>query len=219
MIAKVTYYLDVISSWCHWVEPTWAELKGRYSDRVEFEWQIALLGPEGLPTSRDQEDWFYRRSGVITGSPYMLRSDWLEPGLKEYLAPNCVAIAARDLGVADDRVRLALAQAALREGRKVGRWEESVAVASAASGIDAARLLRCAKAPELEERAQKTTSDFHALQVTQRPAFVLNSEIGDRAVFSGFWRLEPLTAALESMLADAAGYASWKAHFGHPPNT
>jgi predicted DsbA family dithiol-disulfide isomerase len=219
MIAKVTYYLDVISSWCHWAEPTWAELKRRYSDRVEFEWQIALLRPEGLPTSRDQEDWFYRRSGVITGSPYMLRSDWLEPGLKEYLAPNCVVLAARDLGVADDRVRLALAQAALREGRKVGRWEESVGVAAAVSGIEKAELSSRAKAPELEERARKTTSDFHALQVTQRPAFVLDSGIGDRAVFSGFWRLEPLVTALESMLADAAGYASWKAHFGDAPNS
>jgi hypothetical protein len=27
MIAKVTYYLDVISSWCPWAEPSWAELK------------------------------------------------------------------------------------------------------------------------------------------------------------------------------------------------
>jgi predicted DsbA family dithiol-disulfide isomerase len=220
MIAKVTYYLDVISSWCHWAEPTWAELKQRYSDRVEFDWQIALLGPEGLPASRSQEDWFYRRSGVITGSPYMLRSDWLEPGLKEYLAPNCVVLAARDMGVSDDRVRLALAQAALREGRKVGRWEESVAVAAAAvSGIDAGELLNRAKAPELEERARKTTADFHGLRVTQRPAFVLDSEIGDRAVFSGFWRREPLIAALESMLADAAGYASWKACFGDAPNS
>lgn len=149
----------------------------------------------------------------------MLRSDWLEHGIKEYLAPNCVALAARDLGVADDRVRLALAQAALREGRKVGRWEESVAVAAAVSWIEKAELSSRAKAPELEERARKTTSDFHALQVTQRPAFVMDSGIGDRAVFSGFWRLEPLVAALESMLADAAGYASWKAHFGDSPNS
>jgi hypothetical protein len=55
------------------------------------------------------------------------------------------------------------------------------------------------------------------LQVTQRPTFVLDSNIGDRAVFSGFWRLEPLVAAIESMLADAAAYQSWKAHFGDPP--
>lgn len=218
MIAKITYYLDVISSWCHWAEPAWAELKRQYSDRIEFDWQIALLGPEGLPASRSQEDWFYRRSGVITGSPSMLSSEWLEPDLKEYLAPNCIALAARDMGIVDDRVRLALAQAALRQGRKVGRWEESVTVAATViAGIDSARLLNRAKSPELEERVRKTTSDFHGLQINQRPAFVLNSQIGDRAVFSGFWRLEPLAAALESMLADATAYASWKGHFGDPP--
>ena len=92
-------------------------------------------------------------------------------------------------------------------------------MAAAVSGIDKAELLSRAKAAEVEERARKTTSDFHALQVTQRPAFVLDSQIGDRAVFSGFWRREPLVAALESMLADAAGYASWKAHFGDAPNS
>ena len=27
---KVTYYVEVLSSWCHWVEPVWAELKQRY---------------------------------------------------------------------------------------------------------------------------------------------------------------------------------------------
>ena len=65
--------------------------------------------------------------------------------------------------------------------------------------------------------ANQSTAEFHALQVTQRPTFVLDSNIGDRAVLSGFWRLEPLVAAIESMLADAAAYQSWKAHFGDPP--
>jgi predicted DsbA family dithiol-disulfide isomerase len=55
------------------------------------------------------------------------------------------------------------------------------------------------------------------LQVTQRPTFVFDSNIGDRAVLSGFWRLEPLVAAIESMLADAAAYRFHKAHFGDPP--
>jgi hypothetical protein len=53
--------------------------------------------------------------------------------------------------------------------------------------------------------------------VTQRPTFVLESDIGDRAVFSGFWRLAPLVAAMDSMLADTAAYKSYKAHFGDPP--
>ena len=30
-VDTVTYYLEVISSWCYWVEPTWAELKARYA--------------------------------------------------------------------------------------------------------------------------------------------------------------------------------------------
>jgi predicted DsbA family dithiol-disulfide isomerase len=213
---RVVYYLDIISSWCHWAEPAWAELKRRYSDRVEFDWQIALLGADAMPVSRHQEDWFYRRSGTITGSPYMLRSDWMEPGLVEYLAPNCVALAARDLGCADDKVRLALATSAFREGRKVGKWEEAASIAAEA-GIDRNALLLRAKSPEVEARARQSTSDFKALKVTQRPAFVMDSGIGDRAVLSGFWRYEPLAAAVESMLADAAAYAAWKAHFGDPP--
>ena len=219
MNVKIIYYLEVISSWCHWAEPTWAELKRRYSQKVEFDWRIALLGEDGLPKSAAQEDWFYRRSGTLTGSPYMLSSAWMEAGLKEYLAPNCVAIAARDMGISDDRVRLALAHAALREGNKVGRWEVSASVAAAAGGLDEQRLLQRAKYPEIEERVRATTAEFKALQVNQRPTFVLDSNIGDRAVFSGFWRLEPLVAAIESMLADAAAYQSHKAHFGEPPVT
>ena len=37
-------------------------------------------------------------------------------------------------------------------------------------------------------------------------------------VFSGIVRVEPLSAALDALLADQAAYDSWKAHFGDPPN-
>jgi hypothetical protein len=46
---------------------------------------------------------------------------------------------------------------------------------------------------------------------------VLDSEIGDRAVFSGFARVTPLVAALDAMLDDAQAYAAHAAHFGAPP--
>src|ERR1035437_10675461 len=112
MNVKVIYYLDVISSWCYWAEPAWAELKRRYAEApVEFSWKIALLDESGMSKSREQADWFYRRSGTIVRSPFMLNSGWLEPGLKEYLAPNCIAEAAKDFGVTDDRVRLRLMEA------------------------------------------------------------------------------------------------------------
>ena len=197
MTITVTDYLDVISSWCFWSEPTWAELRKRYEARVKFQWKIALMDPSGLPTSREQEQWFYRRSGMMMRSPFMLDTDWYDPGLQEWLAPNCVAEAAKDFGFTDDRVRLALARAALREGKQVADWNIAAEIGGEAGAID--------------------TAEFRALQITQRPAFVIDTEIGDRAIFSGVVKLEPLTATIDSILDDASAYAAHKAHFGDPP--
>src|SRR3954467_10576203 len=99
MRITVTYFLDVISSWCFWAEPTWAELKRRYEGNVQFRWKIALMDASGLPTSRAQEEWFYRRSGMIMRSPFIVSGAWSEPILPKYLAPNLIAEAARDFGV------------------------------------------------------------------------------------------------------------------------
>jgi predicted DsbA family dithiol-disulfide isomerase len=217
MRITVTDYLDVISSWCFWSEPTWAELKKRYEDRVEFKWKIALMDPSGLPTSREQAEWFYRRSGMMMRSPFMLKTDWYDPTLPEWLAPNCVTEAAKDFGFTDDRVRLALAHAALREGKKISDWEVAAEIGAAAGRIDKKKLMERARSPEVEKRIRASTAEFHALQVTQRPTFVVDTEIGDRAVFSGVVKLEPIAATLDSMLNDAAAYAAHKAHFGQPP--
>jgi predicted DsbA family dithiol-disulfide isomerase len=207
----------VISSWCHWAEPAWAQLKREFDGRAEFEWKIALMPAEAFPASRNQCEWFYRRSGTIVRSPYMLDAGWYEPEIKQYLAPNLLALAAKALGVKDDRVRLALAHAGVREGRKIGRWEVATPIAAAAGGLDAAKLRSTAEGPEVAAVAQATTAEFHALQVTQRPTFLIENSIGDRAVFSGIVRLKPLEAAIEALLLDEAAYASWKVHFGQPP--
>jgi predicted DsbA family dithiol-disulfide isomerase len=217
MRITVIDYLDVVSSWCFWSEPTWAELKKLYDGRVEFQWKIALMDPSGLPTSREQEQWFYRRSGMMMRSPFMLNTDWYDPSLPEWLAPNCVAEAAKDFGFTDDRVRLALAHAALREGKKVSEWEIAAEIGGTAGNIDNKKLLECARSGEIEKRVRASTAEFRALQITQRPAFLVDTEIGDRAVFSGVVKLKPLTATLDSMLDDAAAYAAHKAHFGDPP--
>lgn len=225
MQITVIYYLDIISSWCYWAEPGWAELKRRYAGVANFEWRIALLDASGLPASRAHEDWFYRRSGVTVGSPFMLNSAWLEPGLTEYLAPNAVAVAARDMQVAlehgdappFDRARLALAEAAVREGRRIADWDVCVEIAARAVGLDPRELLARAKSPDVEARVRATTAEFHGFQVTQRPTFVILDEIGDRAIVSGLVKPGPLMATIDAMLADCQAYASWRAHFGDPP--
>jgi len=216
-MVKVTYYLEVISSWCYWAEPAWAELKRRYVGKVEFGWKIAQMPAEAYPQSKSQCEWFYRRSGSIMRSPFVLSAGWFEPELKQYLIPNYVAEAAKDFGVTDDRVRLAIAHAAVRDGQKVGRWEVVIPLAAQAAGLDAAALLARAKSPEVAAHTQASTAEFNALQVTQRPTFMIENAIGDRAVFSGVVRIEPLGTAIDTLLADEAAYVSWKAHFGDPP--
>jgi len=214
----VTYYLEILSSWCHWAEPAWTEIKARYAGRVEFQWKLGLMNPGDFPVSQAQCDWFYRRSGTIMRSPYMLNSGWLEPARQgHYEAPNLVAEAGRVLGCTDDRLRLALSHAAIRAGRKIGDLAEAVAIGAAASGLDPATLRASAESAEVRTRVDASTAEFHAHQITQRPAFVLTDAIGDKAVFSGLVRVEPLAAAVEAMLADGAAYAAHAAHFGGPP--
>jgi hypothetical protein len=130
------------------------------------------MDPSGLPATREQTEWFYRRSGTMMQSPFMLNSGWFESGLKEYLVPE----AARDFGVSDDRIWTAIARAALREGQQVGKWEVAAAVGAQAGNLDRTELLERAQSSEVQARARASTAEFHALQVTQRPTFVIESE-------------------------------------------
>lgn len=217
---KVTYYVEVLSSWCHWVEPVWAELKARYAGRAEFEWKIALMNPGDFPVSRDQCDWFYRRSGgTVMHSPYKLNSGWFEAARRGiYHAPNLVAEAGKDFGVTDDRVRLALAHAAVREGTRVGDIAVAAAVAAKAAKLDPKKLRQTAESAAVRARVDASTAEFFSHQISQRPAFVLTDAIGDKAVFSGLVRREPLVATIDAMLADTAAYATHKVHHGAPPS-
>ena len=217
---KITYYLEVLSSWCTWVEPTWAELKHRYAGRAEFHWKIALMKPDDFPVSKSQCDWFYRRSGgTVMRSPFMLNSGWFDSGLKgNYNAPNLVAEAGKDFGFTGDKLRLAISRAGLREGRKIGNIAEAVAAASEATGVNAAELRVRAESAEVKARVDASTAEFLGHRINQRPAFILEDAIGDKAVFSGLVRLEPLVATIDAMLADTAGYAAHKAHHGDVPS-
>lgn len=216
---KVTYYLEVTSSWCWWCEPMWAELKRRYADRgVAFEWKIAKMTPSDFPTHCAQYDWFLRRSAAVMRSGFVPTSAYYEfPLPNGYPAASAVAEAARSLGATGDEVRVALSEAAYRHGRKIGRPDVAVEIAAAAAGLDAVRLQALARAPEIAARLDATTAEFHALQVTQRPTFVVEDDIGDRAVFSGLVKIEPLAATLEVMLADSADYAAFHAQHGDVP--
>ena len=103
------------------------------------------------------------------------------------------------------------------KGKSVGQWEVAAEVGAKAAGLKTKELLERAQSPVIEKRIRDETAEYHRLQVTQRPTFVFDSEIGDRAIFSGFAKVAPLAATLDSMMDDCAAYESHDAHFGAPP--
>lgn len=214
-----TYYIEVLSSWCHWAEPAWVELRERYAGRVDFQWRVALMRPEDFPVSASQCDWFYQRSGTHVASPYLLNSGWFEAERAgHYEAPNWVAEAGRDfLGDEDERIRLALSEAAMRNGRKVGDMVTSVEIAAAATDLDPVKLRAAAGSDAVRERVAASTQRFFDHQLDQRPSFILESDIGDKAVFSGLWKSDPLISILDSMLDDHARQTAHANQFGGPP--
>lgn len=216
MRIRVTSNPEVPPSRC-----LWAELLARCAGRpVSFDCRIALLDRAGPPISRGQGDWFDRRRGPLTGWPMTCSSTWLAPALDEYPAPNLPARAAKDIGVTDGRRRLAQAHAGLQEGQRVEAWPIATSTAARAAGVDEAAPAARARAPVVEAACPRAgTVEFHRGSVAPRPAFVLERDIGDRAVFSGLHRAAPLLAGLEAMLEDTAAYASRAAHFGPPPTT
>jgi predicted DsbA family dithiol-disulfide isomerase len=211
---SITYFLEIQSSWCFWAEPTWSTLQELFDGQVDFSWEIALMPPEAFPTTLEECEQAYRRSGTIMQSDFRLNSGWFEAELQgDYTAANLVAEAGKDFGETGDALRLGLARAALRDGKKIGRLDEAVTVATQCCELDATALKKAALSDTVKRRAEASTRRFTSYQIDQRPAFVLKSAIGDQAVFSGIVHLEPLIASIEAMLKDAKGYASFSAHF------
>ena len=173
---------------------------------------------EDYPVSRRQCDWFYRRSGgTVMRSPVKLNSGWFESSRKGlYVAPNLVAEAGRDFGIFDDTVRLALSNAALIDGRKVGDMGVAAAVASAVSGVPPKRLRARAESAAVRARVDASTAEFHSHRIGQRPAFILEDAIGDKAVFSGIVRIEPIAATIESMPVSYTHLDVYKRQLGDP---
>jgi predicted DsbA family dithiol-disulfide isomerase len=211
----VTLYVEVISSWCFHTEAAWDEVRLRFAGNATFDWRIALMEPAAYPATRAQADWFYRRSGTIVGAQWILNSGWLDSRAPDgFVVPNLVAEAARRLGAGDDRVRRAIADAALRDGQGVGDLDVAVAIAAEASGLNRDALRTASLDPQTRATLDASTRDFHAMGATQRPTWVIESEIGDRAMLSGTWRAAPVIAVVEATLADLRAYRSHAAHYG-----
>src|ERR1700737_5595954 len=128
---RLTYYLDVFSSWCYYAEPVLDRLRRAYGSDLAYEWRIAWLNHGGAWNyTPAQLQWYYRRSGSISG--IRLNPAHLQSTAEGSRWGDLAAEAARELGAAGDEVRRALARAALIDGRHEEARDPAMAVAAEA---------------------------------------------------------------------------------------
>ncbi len=210
----LTYYMDVLSSWCFVVEEPLAKLRERLGDRLVYEWRVAYLfggGPMGY--TPELGAWQYRRLESVSG--VVVNPTWRDSIDDTTWHADVAAEAARGLGITDDRVRLALTRAAFVDGVHLARREVVIEVGAAAAGVSTATLEREMADARTIARLQESTAAYKALGLEVQPAFVFTNEIGDKAVLSGLFRYETLASCADEMLAAADGYAAYGA--ANPP--
>jgi predicted DsbA family dithiol-disulfide isomerase len=209
---RVIYYLDVLSSWCLIAEDAVARVRRGFGNRVVVEWRIAALR-DPFEYTQEQLAWYYRRTESVTG--VKLDPAWLISESDGSRHANLAAEAARSLGCDDDRVRLALARAAMVDGKRTCDREIAIGVAAEAGSLDRGALERAMDDPANAQRIRSAGDDFAVLRVSVRPTFALTNGIGDASVLSGCWRYDELAACVGGLLDDETGYENFVA--AHPP--
>jgi predicted DsbA family dithiol-disulfide isomerase len=212
---RLTYYVDVLSSWCFVAERALAALREHHGERLAYDWRIAFLfngGPMGY--SPALASWQYRRLEAVSG--VKLNPAWRESSDDTTWWANLATEAARGLGATDDRVRLSLARAAMVDGERVGRREVAVSVAARASGLAAPALESEMDKPRTAERMWTSTNDLRGMRLDVQPVFVLRNSIGDAAILSGLFQPETLMRCADEMLAAVDGYAAYGAANAQP---
>ena len=88
-------------------------------------------------------------------------------------------------------------------------------IAVSATGASQTELENALDDPETSKTISASTAEFNSFAVTQRPTFVIRSEIEDTAILSGIYRAEPILAAIDAMMANENAYAQFART--HPP--
>jgi predicted DsbA family dithiol-disulfide isomerase len=198
-VVELTAYIDVLSSWCYVGDLALQKIEKKYGDRLCVEWKIAQLFDFGpLPFTREQLAWYYARTAKISG--VVMNAAWHDSPDTTTLHANQAAEAARTLGITDMSLVRALNRANVIDGKPLGRREPALDEAARASGLDRGELDRAMRDPATAARIKQTTAEFEALNLPQRPSYVLRNPTGDLALLSGIYTFESLDAVIGEML-------------------
>jgi 2-hydroxychromene-2-carboxylate isomerase len=200
---RCTYYLDVLSQWCYIAEFALEKLRSVEGGNVGVSCVLVPIDPEILPT-HDEQLRVYRRSRSISG---VATKAWIADDVRPNTwHANAVTLAASLLGVPFEDVRKRVAEAALLEGMHLANPGEALNFVSSEFGLDPVQLRQAIVSEQIRSQLEANRSAFVADGLKVRPSFVLRNEIDDHIVLGGQYEFGILSAAVQSLKADEAGY-------------
>lgn len=204
LLITLTHYLYILSSWSLVAEEAVARVRAQFGSALYYDWRIVPTDyHNNQQLGLDHLKFFYARLETVTNQ--RLTTDWWEEGY-DWLVPDRMAIAARRLGVADNSVRLALANAGLREGQHITRPDIALTIAAQAGRLDSGKLQRAFEEPQTLTMLFKHSSEFRQSGVMLRPAFVLRNDCDDKVILSGIWTAEAILNVVEALKRDEILY-------------
>ncbi len=206
----IIHYLDVLSSWSLISQRALDAVTAEFGDAVVVDWRIALFN-DGAPVGEDAQKWAWYYDRIEAMTDVKLNPAWRESLEDSTLVPNSVAVAARRLGASGDTVRLALARAAMLDGRKVQHRAIAFDVAVEASGLDRETLATALDDPLTRAELDRTTKEYRALPVSVVPVFLVSNPLGDVALLSGYFQAQTLRAVVAEAIETMRRYDGFMA--------
>ena len=112
---KITYYLEVLSSWCYWVEPAWVELRSvqvaaaAVPDVLDAPSLLARARSPDIESRARASTAEFHSLGVTMRPAFLLENASGDKALFSGLASSAPLIVAADALLADEAAQIAYA--------------------------------------------------------------------------------------------------------------
>ncbi len=213
---KIDYFLDALSQWCYISDRAILRIRMRYGNRLLINYHfVPISGRDPIYVNGQGQRLAYDRSEFITG---IHTTPWLRDEPRSTWDANASILAVASMGIDVERVRSCVSSAALERGLPLGDRGEAASLLAAEFGLERSRIEEVMQSPAICDALDASGGEFAQHGLTVRPAFVLENEIGDRVILNGGWRESLFVEAIDSLLADAAGYEWYEKHVASMPN-
>src|SRR5579863_1495377 len=150
--------------------------------------------------------WYLKRGSLAYGREF--RADWYEGPQGGTWFANAVALVGTEMSGEAMRTMHAMMSAALEQGAKAGRADVCFELMGKYLGIPASDVAARVNDPATAARLEAGNHRLAALGADERPTFLLESEIGDRALLKGMWQEDAVAGVAMALLHDERSYAA-----------